>query len=132
MKPSSSKRRFSTQDLTVIIALGFITILGFGAITQTQIVTTLVIAGSSAAALILYGLWTVKENLELLSQDYISPSENESLAAQARLADGFPEAMAIIDTRHRVIYANPAAKTLLDIKNLGRPLSTYVLSLIHI
>lgn len=126
MKPSSSKRRFSTQDLTVIIALGFITILGFGAITQTQIVTTLVIAGFFAAALILYGLWPVKENLEPLSQDYISPSENESLAAQARLADGFPEAMAIIDTRHRVIYANPAAKTLLDIKNLGRPLSTYV------
>ncbi len=126
MKPASSNRRFTAQDLTVIIALGFITILGFGAITQTQILITLIIAGLFAASLILYGLWPVKENSAQYTQDYIDQSETESLAAQARLADGLHEAIAIIDTRHRVIYANPAARALLDIKNLGRPLSTYV------
>ncbi|WP_162143747.1 ATP-binding protein [Hellea balneolensis] len=87
---------------------------------------TLTLAALMASILIAYGFSDDKTPSERGSGTSPFKAEQDYLAAQANMADNITDAVAIIDQRERVIYANPAAQKLLQITNLGRPLSTYI------
>ena len=126
MSDEATKRRLSGQDLSVVIAVAAISVLGIGALSGTEIYLSLIIIIFAVAILLIYGLWKVPDITGQNFYNKHAQSEEEYLVSQANIADGITDAVTMIDARQRVIYANPAAQALLNINNLGRPLSTYV------
>jgi two-component system phosphate regulon sensor histidine kinase PhoR len=112
--------------MTVILSVSAISLLGLSLISNTPIIPTLIIIAVAALAFILYGRLEDKSAQENPSSGPSAQTEEDYLAAQANLADTIQDAVVMLDQRERVIYANPRARELLKIKNLGRPLSTYV------
>ena len=126
MKDAPVKRRLSAQDLTVILSVSTISLLALSLLFNGPILPTLIVITLTTIALVIYGRLENKESLEALSSGPAPQSEEDYLAAQANLADNIQDAVVMVDQRERVIYANPIARNLLKIENLGRPLSTYV------
>ena len=126
MKDAPVQRRLSAQDLTVILSVSIISLLALSLLFNGPILPTLIVITLTTIALVIYGRLENKESLEALSSGPAPQSEEDYLAAQANLADNIQDAVVMVDQRERVIYANPIARNLLKIKNLGRPLSTYV------
>ena len=126
MKDGPVQRRLSAQDLTVILSVSIISLLALSLLFNGPILPTLIVITLTTIALVIYGRLENKESLKALSSGPAPQSEEDYLAAQANLADNIQDAVVMVDQRERVIYANPIARNLLKIKNLGRPLSTYV------
>lgn len=126
MKDSHARPRLSVQDLTVILTVSAVSLLTFSILSGAPLWPTLLIILLAGAVLIFYGRLPDNAPADSLSIDTpVMPNESY-LSTQTHLADNIADAVAIVDKRERVIYANPEAKSLLKIDKLGRPLSTYV------
>ena len=126
MKDAPAQQRLSVQDLTVVLTVSAISLLILSIIFAAPILPTLLVIFITSTALIIYGVMPEKASPTNLQNQGISQTDEEYLAAQANLADNIADAVAMVDQRERIVYANPAARTLLKIRNLGRPLSTYI------
>lgn len=126
MNESSTQKRLSAQDLTVILSVSTISLLVLSLLIGAPLVPTLILIALSSVVFLIYGNLKEKVDMEAPSGHSIIQSNEGYLAAQANLADNIKDAVVMLDQRERVIYANPAAKDLLKIRTLGRPLSTYV------
>jgi len=126
MKDEPVQKRLSAQDLTIVLSVSAISLFVLSMLFSVPIIPTLMVLAVTASSLIIYGRMPDKTSGARLSEGRSMKSEESYLAAQANLADNIADAVAMVDQRERVIYANPAARNLLKIKQLGRPLSTYV------
>jgi len=126
MKNEFKEKRFSSQDLTVVLMANIVSLLGLSLLFSVPLGGTLIIAAILSAALIIYGRLPKNKPTNFAPVISSRQAEQEYLSAQANMADNIADAVAIIDQRERVIYANAAAQELLQISELGRPLSTYI------
>lgn len=126
MESEPTYRRLSSQDLTVVLTVSFTSLLGLCFLFSVPLGATLIVAAMLATILITYGFSSQKTASEIGPEVSSLEAEQHYFEAQANLADNITDAVAIIDQRERVVYANPAAQKLLEITSLGRPLSTYV------
>jgi len=126
MKDIKKPTRLSLQDMVAVLSIGAISLLVLAASFNIPIVPVLGVMIASGFAIIIYARLAETPNTLPSDTHYTQQNEDTYLASQARLADGISDAVTMIDKRERVIYANPAARELLKLKTLGRPLSTYV------
>jgi len=126
MKNAPTSTRLSSEDLTLVLSVSAISLLGLSLLFNVPLGPTLTILALAAAALIIYGRLPEKTTTGPLQDISALQSEEDYLMAQTNMADNIADAVAMIDQRERVVYANPAARQLLQLKKLGRPLSTYV------
>lgn len=126
MNTEPTNKRLTLQDLTVVLTVSLISLLALSFLFSVPLGGTLTLAALMASILIAYGFSSDKMPSERGSVTSALQAEQDYLAAQANMADNITDAVAIIDQRERVIYANPAAQKLLQITTLGRPLSTYI------
>ena len=126
MSNDRTQKRLSLQDLAVVLMVSSISLLGLSLLFNGPLGPTLAIIALSSAALMGYGL--SRDKTAVIEAPIISSlqAEQDYLSVQANMADNIADAVTMVDQRERVIYANPAAKQLLQITELGRPLSTYV------
>ena len=126
MNGTPLKKRLSAQDLTVTLSVCAIGVFSLSLLFNLPILPTLLIMTLMAITLITYGHLADKTAFDDITDARSIQSDEDYLAAQASLADNIEDAVVMVDQRERVIYANPAARELLRIKQLGRPLTTYV------
>jgi len=126
MKDAPVQKRLSAQDLTVVLTVSAISLLALSVLFNAPLGSTLLIITAASIALISYGQLPEQLSSADISTNAIIQSDEDYIAAQANLADNIVDAVAMVDRRERVVYANPAARALLKIQRLGRPLSTYV------
>ncbi len=121
-------RRLSALDLIIICVLGAMCIMGLAAVVRSPLIPSFI------ASLVFCGL--------IYTYAYLGPArftrrENDiaegpvhdiSLREQAKLAEGFAEAIIIINHHQRILYANSAAKTLFPDRNVGTTLPNLIQS----
>ncbi|MDB2438518.1 ATP-binding protein [Hellea sp.] len=126
MKTPPPAKRLSSEDLAVVLSVSAIALLGLSFLFGVPLMPTLIMLILSAASLLIYGALPTKTETDILPSGSFIQTEEDYLTAQTNMADNIADAVVMVDPRERVMYANPAARQLLRIKELGRPLSTYV------
>ena len=126
MKDSPTQTRLSVQDLTVVLTVIAVSLLIISSLSGAPLLPTLLISVAAALCVIFYGRLPDNTPSDSTSAPATLSLDEPYLDAQTHMADNITDAVVMVDKRERVIYANPAAKTLLKIDTLGRPLSTYV------
>lgn len=99
--------------------LGIVVILFLSALTHISVLSALTAAFSFCVLVSLYARFVPPEDLEISARPNPVRDRDISLQQQARIVDGFPEAVIIINHQERILYANAAAKSLLGISDLG-------------
>jgi len=126
VKDTPVQRRLTAQDLTVVLVVSAISLLALSILFNAPLGPTLFIITAATITLVSYGMLPESPSATELSNNSMHQSDEDYIAAQANLADNIVDAVAMVDRRERVVYANPAARDLLKVQRLGRPLSTYV------
>ncbi len=115
-------------DMAAPWLVGSLIIMGLGAFAGVPLITVSVALALYCAAFAVFILMR-RFDLSPIAADSVPKTVSDveaSLREQARLADGFAEAVIIINKRERILYANPAAKTLFTINEIGSPLSSII------
>jgi len=120
-----AQKRLQSQDLIFFLGLGTLIQLCLAAFTGIPLLhallgTLIFIAGGFA-----YRKSIQAGDIDSAFTPKFSISETVR-QGEARLADGFAEAVVIIGQQHQVTYANPAAQAMLGIERPGQALATFV------
>lgn len=112
-------RRLSTQDLVVVCLLGCFVILCLSALTEIAVLHAIFAALIFCGLIALYGRLVPPDEPASYASRSASRDRDMSLRQQARIMDGFAEAVIMINHQERILYANESARQLLSIKDLG-------------
>lgn len=112
--------------MTFVLGVLSVGLLTLSLIFTVPILPTLLVIILASTLLIFYGRLPDNSASDNLPNDTTAQSDEDYLAAYANMVDKIAQAVAMVDQRERVIYANPTARKLLKIKTLGRPISTYI------
>lgn len=114
------------QDLLILALILSLGLFAFAAWIKAPIVPSVVFIIGISMALGFY-IYTIRNRADEPLIDTPNPiSEERTIAQQALLADGFAEAVLMIDRQEQVIYANPSALTLFDMDKAAGALSNLV------
>lgn len=116
-------RKISRQDIIVITLLGVAVILILSGVSEIAIGQALIAGASFCGLVYLYARLVPRDEPDPHSTRNLHQDRNLSLRQQARIVDGFPEAVIMINRQERIIYANEAAKSLLEISDIGASFS---------
>lgn len=116
----------ASQDLVAIVTLALVSILIICALTQQPLWLSLLGCGTFLASVALYVRIVHPQAKQNTAQVSRVSSRQAASVGEARLADGFEEAVIIIGQQQRIEHANPAARRLLGITNPFMPVTTVV------
>ncbi|MEM7728915.1 MAG: ATP-binding protein [Pseudomonadota bacterium] len=114
------------SDIIILSVFAFVAIAGMAAIARVPLLYGLgTLAGFWLATLVF-----IRLSRAIRSSRAFREAEPDAFMSGARFAatltDALPQAIAVLDREGRVVHANPAARDLIDMDTLGRPLSVYV------
>lgn len=121
--PSS---RLSGQDVTALLSLGVVTLIVLSALSRIDIFQAIIAAIIFVTLALIYLKISRPPNISQNSAERHMTPRRAAYIGEARLADGFAEAVIIIGPQRRIEYFNPAAEALLGITIPGEPLARFV------
>lgn len=126
MKDKVLQRRLSGLDLVLVCLFAAFALFVLSGLTQTSIWAALFTLLLFSLALLAYAHLIPVSDTDSRAPRKVPRDRDASLRQQALLADGFAEAVIIINRQERILYANPAAQSLFDLEEPGRSLSSLI------
>ncbi len=119
-------RTSNAQDQIAILTLGNVCLLIVCALAELPILTSVLIVLTFTTLTFIYIRKTRPKEAQTPQKTKNKTAQDYANIGEARLADGFDEAVLIINAQNRIEHANPVAVDILNVKNKFTPVMTSI------